>query len=537
LTKILTKTGVYGSISAALLASDELSGSERQFGVMARPRKYIQVNGRTIDGVSLHRATRRYYIFDNRGKQRYFHDWREASAAYRSVLAGRLQPVDRAKLEARSSVRAAEVIEKLRRNGQGSEADDLLFEGVAERILREGTSAWLQFLEKMNLTADELGVPNYEVVEVGPAVAASDVAELDTPENPRLSKVGETWLRGKMSERGMEYVPPEGRAKMKRSPLTEHMRTTMSQWRRFIACVGDVRIGNLKPEDFRRFHAWSNKEAAKRSTTRWHGQLLQGVTLVFNYCQRHYVDWNWPPNIDQRIRAYAPRAYAPAEENAEPMPPDLFARLLSRCDEWAGLDPGEFDANTQKGRGKRLQAIQKRRDGRQMRLILMLAANGGLNAIDFQRLQWSHLKLDDPIPHLDLPRPKAKHTVGRAINRRTPLVSPVVTALRDWERPRRGTDGHVFRTVHGTPVNPARISRNVGRLLDEEGLDRTYTFRHMRNIGATLAANEQLPEEMIQAFLGHTPRNTSKRYKGRKPVVYTQPIVDLINRYYFADIA
>ncbi|MCP4589857.1 MAG: hypothetical protein GY842_03870, partial [bacterium] len=164
---------------------------------MARPRKYIQINGRTIDGVSFHRSTARYYIFDHRGKQRYFRDWREASAAYQAVRAAKLPPIDRAKLEARSGVRVAGVVERLRSDGRGGQADDMLFEGVAERILREGESAWLQFMEKMNVTADELGVPNYEIVEVGPAVAATDVTERDPAENPRLSGVGETWLRGK----------------------------------------------------------------------------------------------------------------------------------------------------------------------------------------------------------------------------------------------------------------------------------------------------------------------------------------------------
>ena len=96
---------------------------------MARPRKYIQVNGRTIDGASLHRSTARYYIFGHRGKQQYLRDWRDASAVYQSRLAAK--PID---------------------------------------------------------------------------------------------------------------------------------------------CIGDVRIGSLTPEHFRKFHSWVDKEATKRSATRWHGQ-------------------------------------------------------------------------------------------------------------------------------------------------------------------------------------------------------------------------------------------------------------------------
>ena len=47
---------------------------------MSRPRKYIQIDGQTIDGVSRHRPSKRYYIIDRSGNRVYFNDWREASA-------------------------------------------------------------------------------------------------------------------------------------------------------------------------------------------------------------------------------------------------------------------------------------------------------------------------------------------------------------------------------------------------------------------------------------------------------------------------
>ena len=40
---------------------------------MARPRKYVRVNGRVIDGVSFHKATNRCDIYDVRGKSLFPH--------------------------------------------------------------------------------------------------------------------------------------------------------------------------------------------------------------------------------------------------------------------------------------------------------------------------------------------------------------------------------------------------------------------------------------------------------------------------------
>ena len=72
--------------------------------IIARPRKYVQVDGKTIDGVSFHKATNRFYIYDHRGRQVYFRTWREASEAYQRL---RGDPVAIAKENAAYAVRHA----------------------------------------------------------------------------------------------------------------------------------------------------------------------------------------------------------------------------------------------------------------------------------------------------------------------------------------------------------------------------------------------------------------------------------------------
>ena len=63
---------------------------------MARPRKYAQVNGETIDGVHLHRSSGRFYILDERRKQVYFRDPQAARDALciPKTSSGRIRETD-----------------------------------------------------------------------------------------------------------------------------------------------------------------------------------------------------------------------------------------------------------------------------------------------------------------------------------------------------------------------------------------------------------------------------------------------------------
>ena len=510
---------------------------------MARPRKYVQVDGKTIDGVSFHKATNRFYIYDHRGKQVYFRTWQQASDAYQRL---RGDPVAIAKENAAYAVRHAatqqpEAFAKLVAMFAG---DPRLAQVQIEvshpdsRIRRPDGS-----LDRDGLSiepfADSVGVPRFRVVEADAAntQARASVQRLAAVDNPRLIDVGETWLRHKMNEQGLEYVNREQRAAMrkagKRSPLTDHMRDTLASWQSFVDCIGNVRIAELTAAHFQQFHQWADRESVRKASNRWHGQLMTAAKNVFNYTQRHYTDWAWPPGISERIRAYTPKRYQAAASNAEPVPPEVFRRLLAQCDVWATSDPEEFDKFTQSGRAKRLQALRKRREGRQMRVILELTINCGLNAVDCERIRWSNLKFDGSTPHMDLPRRKTEHATGKAVERRTPLLPQVVESLKSWRAAEPSPDGLVFRTSQGTPMRKDRICRATRQLCDEAGLGGEFTYKHLRNVGSSLASDHDLSEEKIQRFLGHRPTTTSARYKGAKKPEYLQPIVDLIGKYYF----
>ncbi|MFH0980498.1 MAG: tyrosine-type recombinase/integrase [Planctomycetota bacterium] len=436
--------------------------------------------------------------------------------------------VERERLLAEAQVRSAAATNKLKRSGLYDQISaGLHFSGG---VVRGCDSVFVEFIETAHELADEVGVPRYEISQR--LTTAIPVAN-----NRKLTELGEAWLRGKMNEKGLDYLGPQARSERKRSALTHHMRDTLRSWEMFVECVGNLRLAEMRPEHFRRFHAWADRESAKRPGGRWHQQLMTAIKLVFNYAQRFYPDWAWPPGISERLRSYTPKRYASPDANAEPMPPEVFQALLKQCAAWAALDPDQIDVSTQSGRGRRLQIIRRRRDGRQMSVVLRLAVNCGLNAVDFERLKWSHIKLDDRTPHLELGREKVAHSVGKAIERRIPLLPAVVDALRAWRRMEPAPDGFVFRTASGTRMPPTQLSRTVRRLLEEAGLDHRFTLRHARNIGPTLAANGGLNEEQIERFLGHALHTTSRFYKGRAPVEYLQPVVALIERAYFAAAA
>ncbi len=510
---------------------------------MARPRKYIQIDGRTIDGVSLHRATNRFYIYDRRGKQVYFRSWQEASEVYLRLKG---DPVAVAKENARYAVRHAAMLqpdlsEKLVAMFAGDPrlAEVQLEVSHPDSRIRNPDGSFARDGLSIERFADSAGAPRFDVIEAassypGAAVHRRERAAVDCP---KLAELGEAWVRHKMNEKGLDYVPAQERAARraakKRSVLTKHVRDTLSRWQLLVDCVGNIRITEMGPVHFRKFQEWADREASRKATGRWHQQLFTAVKSVFNHTMRRYPDWAWPAGISERIRAWQPKKYESSDHHAEPMPPEMFRKLLAQCDTWAATPLDGLDTTSQSGRGRRLQVIRKRREGLQLRAILKLAINCGLNGVDCERLRWSHLKLDAGTPHLDFARRKVAHSAGKPIERRIPLSPEVVRELEGWRAADSPKDDLVFHSARGTGFRADLISKAFARLRSEAELGADFDFRHLRNVGPSLASENDLPEEKIQHFLGHTPANTSARYKGAKKPEYLKPMVDLIGENYF----
>jgi integrase len=231
--------------------------------------------------------------------------------------------------------------------------------------------------------------------------------------------------------------------------------------------------------------------------------------------------------------SYHFKAFKPKAANRRPLPVEVFAALISQCRTWARTDPQAIPATTQSGRGKREQARRKQRDGVQFEGILRLALNCALDPVDVERITWDALKLDARVPHMRFPRRKIEGMTGEALDRLTPLLPSTVDSLLRWREHEMPVGGQVFRTARKGRCGRNRVSATMKRLRDGASVDESWSFKHLRNVGATLGKRGRRSRDERDAFLGHVVDGTSKFYEGDVDETYLIPLVDLIGEQYF----
>jgi len=473
---------------------------------MPKPRKYVRINGIEYTGVSLHKPSGRYYVRAN-GKRKYFRTPEEARAAYRAMTTVHLTEHERAVMEAVARVRSAAAVEKLKELG--------LHEAINSRVrivggvLHGGERAFFDYLESANALANTVGVPQME--------ATIQEASPQRPKSLKLSAVFEEWERLKrLAGREERYLTDNGRV-----------------WKRFVRVVGNVGIAELTGTSFKVWREHVMKEAPRRrSPANWASSMHGRVGLVFRAVKRHNPDWPWPAGITDWIDAWERRPFRPKPSNRQPLPVASYTSLINVADRWAGIDPSQFDASTQEGRAKRRQATVRRRMGIQMKAILALTLNCGLDPIDIERLRHRHLKLKGDLPHLDLPRKKMKHVLGTEVDRRTPLLPSTVAVLDRWLTFEVTSSDLVFRSAAGGPLRTAHLGRNFRKLAKEAEVEKEWSIKHLRNAGPTVAKRSGLSRDTRDAFLGHVVNGTSKFYEGDLDETYLIPLVNEIGRIY-----
>lgn len=99
--------------------------------------------------------------------------------------------------------------------------------------------------------ADSFVAPRFEAVEAGSEAVAKTLSSVISP---TLTQVEDAWLKGKRIEAGVA----EG------MESTPQIRTTMALWKIFTQRIGDLRINVLRPEHFRSFQEWSDRESVKK---------------------------------------------------------------------------------------------------------------------------------------------------------------------------------------------------------------------------------------------------------------------------------
>jgi integrase len=216
------------------------------------------------------------------------------------------------------------------------------------------------------------------------------------------------------------------------------------------------------------------------------------------------------------------------------MPAEVYRRLLDAIDGWKRTPVDHYDNKTQRGRARRLQAGRKCRDGWQLAAIFRLMLNCALDPVDIERVTWSDLHLNSPIPHLRLPRSKAELRVGNAVTRITPLLPSTVTSLLEWRSQRGQGDGRVFVSANGGSYTKNRLSHAMGRLRKELGVGATWSCKHIRNVAPSLAKRHGRPLDERNAILGHQCESTARFYEGDLDEHYLVPLVNLLGRDYLS---
>lgn len=485
---------------------------------MARPRVFIRVielpdgslqrtkrkgGGREIHDLSFNESNQSYYNIDQRTRKRAYHG-RDCTLAVRMFLAS-----------------------------QHSYHHAMTDAEASEKLTNEAGLEDYEVTPNLIELAKEADRTGFHPSEADAFVEA----------NPNNSLA--VWFKqvGYTNSRPKERKPRASKEKLsdcldfwsdwvEAAPQT--VESTRRFFERFVKAIGNLPISRLSQVDFVIWQKWVKKKCKKLSI-KTADDHHAAVSKVLRLAKRKNQAWAFPDGMhewaDDWKLDHRPK-YVPKKSNSQPMPVDVFVKLLAVADLWAVTDPSEIDATTQQGRGKKRQALLKQRQGVQFAAVLRLAIHGLAN-IDCARIEWADLNdLDGDLPHLDFPRTKCEHKIGYAVDRKTPLLSGCVAALNRWrnfEKPNR----NVFRTSQGRAFTSNSLAQVVEKMREESGSD-GWSFKHLRNVGGTLADKEGMSEMKIDRFLGHTLKRERAKYLGDVGPDYLIDLVNLIGANYFA---
>ncbi|MCH7872900.1 MAG: hypothetical protein IID33_14490 [Planctomycetes bacterium] len=346
-----------------------------------------------------------------------------------------------------------------------------------------------------------------------------------------------------------------------RNNQPRHTNAYIRRFKAFADFLKDRHIKDLEKADFVRFadHVLSVKAGRSPKTIR---DQLKPIEAVMECAQARMDDGAFPDAVDSGLkyleREMGKLRYKPPMHNREPMPVDVFKRLLARADEWAELD-WEADAkslkipkmegNRQRAlavmRNRRI-ALHRKRSGLMAHSMLCLAANVGAQPVDFARLLWDELVLDGKLPLYKEDREKPAHLLGSDVPRCCPMLPATVKSLKRWQRWRRAelktpspemeaAAQFVFTYDDGRPFNQEQsfgVTKLFRQLRKDEKAGK-WQIRHLRNIGSTLCRDAHLPTDMATAWLGHSAGGTNKFYMGEAKEDYLLPLMREIGRTYF----
>jgi integrase len=143
------------------------------------------------------------------------------------------------------------------------------------------------------------------------------------------------------------------------------------------------------------------------------------------------------------------------------------------------------------------------------RLFFALLAATGLRISEAVALQWRHLELDGPVPHVKLRRALVKGSMGplksRYARREVPLSHSLVLALREYHKTTEwpGDEDPVFAASNGGCLDAENLRRRTLKPTREEACLEWVGFHTFRHTCATLLFAEGRNAVQVQRWLGH----------------------------------
>ncbi len=143
------------------------------------------------------------------------------------------------------------------------------------------------------------------------------------------------------------------------------------------------------------------------------------------------------------------------------------------------------------------------------RLFFWFLAATGLRISEAIALQWHHVQLDGPNPHVKIRRGLVKGRIGppksRHGRRDVPIDPALVRALRKHHQETEWSgDAHpLFAAINGSPLMPGNVYRRVLQPAREAASLPWVGFHAFRHTCATLLFAEGRNAVQVQRWLGH----------------------------------
>ena len=174
--------------------------------------------------------------------------------------------------------------------------------------------------------------------------------------------------------------------------------------------------------------------------------------------------------------------------------------------------------------------------------LIVLVANTGCRIGEALALRWSDVDLDKSTATIRRASITSSSTKTAAGVRTVPLLPEVVAALKVRRSQQRAdrlkmgpgwadTEGLIFTTGVGTPVDAHNARRNLRSVLKAAGLPQDRPWHTMRHSLATRLLNRGVPMPVVASILGHASiRTTVDIYGHAEPAINADALAEVMGR-------